>query len=88
MIFLKIILKFVSLVIKCLKYTNAVLFCIHDFHDVLSSSWLSLKVYIILIQIKTLTENYDQILHKNTLIKIFDHMLHQSTFAGHLHQSI
>ena len=36
------------------------------------------KVYIILIQIKTLTENYDQILHKNTLIKIYDHMLDQS----------
>ena len=45
-------------------------------------------VYIILIQIKTLTENYDQILHKNTLIKIYDHMLHQSTFVVHLHQSI
>ena len=33
-------------------------------------------------------ENYDQILHKNTLIKIYDHMLHQSTFVVHLHQSI
>ena len=59
-------LEIVSLVIKCLKYTNAVLLCIHDSHDVLSSSRLSLKVYIILIQIKALTENYDQILHKNT----------------------
>ena len=78
-------LEFRSLVIKCLKYTNAVLFCIHDFHDVLLSSRLR---FIILIKIKTLTENYDQILHKNTLIKIYDHMLHQSTFVVHLHQSI
>ena len=82
MIFLKNNLEFVSLVIKCLKYINAVLWfswCFVEF---------TVEVYIILIQIKTLTENYDQILHKNTLIENYDYILHQSTFVVHLHQSI
>ena len=44
-----------------------------------------IEVYIILIQVKILTENYDQILHKSTLTKT---MIISYIKVVYLHQSI